>query len=232
MVLGAGRGTRLASMGLTVPKVLVEIGGLPLLHRQVDYLARNGVRRVVVNAHHLADAIEDFAAQYRGAAEVVVVREAELLGTAGGVRNALAELGDGPFFVLYGDVVVDEPLAPIAAAHAAAAAAATVTVYETDDVEGKGTVVVDAHDRVTRFAEKEPGTPVPALVNAGLYVIEPRLVRPLTRGEEADFGHDVFPAALAAGEPLLAHRLAEPVIDVGTPEGLALARARAADSLL
>jgi NDP-sugar pyrophosphorylase family protein len=231
MVLGAGRGTRLASMGLTVPKVLVDIGDVPLLGRQVDYLGRHGVGRVVVNAHHLADAIEDFARQYRGAVEVVVVREAHLLGTAGGVRNALGELGDGPFFVLYGDVVVDEPLGPIAEAHAASGAAATVTVYETDDVEGKGTVVVDAHDRVTRFAEKEPDTPVPALVNAGLYVIEPRLLAGLEPGVEADFGHDVFPAALAAGERLMVHRLAEPVIDVGTPEGLALARARAADSL-
>ena len=40
----------------------------------------------------------------------------------------------------------------------------------------------------------------------------------------ADFGHDVFPDALARGLRIAAHRLRAPVLDVGTPEALALAR--------
>jgi len=228
MILGAGRGTRLASMGLTVPKVLVEIGDRPLLERQVEYLRGEGIERVVVNAHHLAEAIESFARGYRGDVDVTVVREPVLLGTAGGVRNALDRLGDDPFFVLYGDVVVDAPLEPLARAHLGRGAAATVAVYETDDIEGKGTVEVDGDDRVLRFAEKDPTVPTPALVNAGLYLVDPDLVAALPPGEERDFGHDVFPAALRAGRRILAHRLPAPVIDVGTPAGLAQARRAAA----
>jgi len=48
MILAAGRGTRLASMGLNVPKALVEIGGRPLLESQIDYLVRSGIERIVV----------------------------------------------------------------------------------------------------------------------------------------------------------------------------------------
>src|ERR1035441_6413429 len=108
MLLGAGRGTRLGALGLTVPKILVDVGGEPLLARQLRYLAREGAERVVVNAHHLADQVEAFAAQHTGPPELVVVREDELLGTAGGVRNALPELGTEPFVVLYGDVRSEE----------------------------------------------------------------------------------------------------------------------------
>lgn len=225
MILGAGRGTRLAALGLDVPKVLVDVGGRPLLERQVAYLAREGVEHVVINAHHRAEAIVSFARERTGEPELSIVTEPRLLGTAGGVRNALDLLGDEPFFVLYGDVVVDEALAPIEAEHRRRGAAATVTVYESDEIEGKGTIVVDSDNRVTAFAEKAAAVSTrPALVNAGLYLLDPAFVAPLAPGVELDFGHDVFPAAVARGERVFAYVLSRPVIDVGTPEGLERAR--------
>jgi mannose-1-phosphate guanylyltransferase len=229
MVLAAGRGTRLASLGLSVPKVLVDVGGRPLLQSQIEYLARAGAERIVVNAHHRAEAIEAFVRDYRGSAAVTVVKEPELLGTAGGVRNALDLLGPESFFVLYGDVVIDEPLAPIADAHRRRGAAATVTVYESEMVEGKGTVLVDRDGWVRSFVEKQSAGGAPALINAGLYLLEAQFVADLPKDVPLDFGHEVFPAALARGARVLAHRLADPVIDVGTTEGLARARARSAE---
>jgi len=227
MILGAGRGTRLASIGLSVPKVLVDIDERPLLERQLEYLGGQGIEHVVVNAHHRAEQIASFAREYTGPVEVTVVSEPSLLGTAGGVRNALDVIGNNAFFVLYGDVVVHEPLDPVAHAHARHGASATLTVYETDEVEGKGAVLVDDHGWVSGFAEKQASNPRRALVNAGLYLLEPGFVADLPPRVELDFGHDVFPAAIADGARILAYQLAEPVIDVGTPEGLALARERA-----
>ncbi len=226
MILAAGRGTRLAALGLNVPKPLVEIGGQPLLSRQLRYLAEQGVQRVVVNAHHLASAIESFAGEYKSPPEVRVVVEPELLGTAGGVRNALPELADAPIIVLYGDVLMDAPLAPMLALHRRLGAEATLAVYRSTEVLGKGTVAVDGRGYVTGFQEKAaPAAEESALINAGLYALEPALVAALPPATQLDFGHDVFPDALASGARLAAHVLAEPVIDVGTPEGLAQARA-------
>jgi NDP-sugar pyrophosphorylase family protein len=227
MVLAAGRGTRLEALGLGVPKALVEIGGEPLLARQLRYLHGGGVQRVVVNAHHLGEAIEDFAAEYRSGAggELVVALEPDLLGTAGGVRNALAQLGEDAFLVLYGDVLFDEPLDALMATHRARGAAATLTVYESDRLEGKGVVEIDDDGLITHFVEKgerDPGAR--GLVNAGLYVVEPRLLAGLDPGEVADFGHDVFPEALERGERLAVHLLPAPVLDVGTPADLERAR--------
>jgi mannose-1-phosphate guanylyltransferase len=217
MILGAGKGTRLAKLGLGVPKILVDVGGEPLLRRQLRYLAGIGVERVVVNAHHLAEQIEAFAAEHTGAPELVVVREPSLLGTAGGVRNALGELGSEPFLVVYGDVLLGFPL------RVPRRARATITVYSSMHVEGKGTVEVDADDMVVRFREKEDVAP-PALVNAGVYLLEPDFVRDFVPAGVSDFGHDVFPAALAAGEPIGVVRLPQPVLDIGTPADLARAQ--------
>ncbi|MGZ4419157.1 MAG: nucleotidyltransferase family protein, partial [Gaiellaceae bacterium] len=224
-ILAAGRGTRLGSLGKMIPKVLVEIDGQPLLERQLHYLERNGITHAVVNAHHHAAQILSFCERYSGSIELAVVTEQRLLGTAGGVRNALNHLRPGPFLVLYGDVLVDAPIEPMLTLHRQMRASATLAVHEAESAEGKGVVEVGKEDRIRGFTEKDAQTGGPFLINSGLYILEPDVVAPLALGVECDFGSDVFPALLAQGLPLYAARLAKPVIDIGTPQGLALARA-------
>src|SRR5947209_16437241 len=121
MILAAGRGTRLGALGLRIPKALVEIGGEPLLARQLNYLAGAGVERIVVNAHHLANQIVGFVAQRRHPVQVDVSVEPELLGTAGGVRAALDRFDEAsPIIVMYGDTIIDAPLRSLVAGHLAA----------------------------------------------------------------------------------------------------------------
>lgn len=222
MLLGAGRGTRLASLGLDVPKIMVDVAGEPLLARQLRYLTGEGASRVIVNAHHLAEQVEAFAAGHRGAPELVVVTEAELLGTAGGVRNAISQFSSDPIVVLYGDVLTQVSLAPIVASHRTSGRQATITVYESSVTEGKGTVAVDAADRLLGFHEKRDrggaAEPRIELINAGLYVLERAFVLELVdAGVVSDFGHDVFPDALSRGVEIGVYRLPAPVLDIGTP---------------
>jgi NDP-sugar pyrophosphorylase family protein len=225
ILLAAGRGTRLRPVEPDVPKALVEISGEPLLARQLRYLQGQGISRVVVNAHYLADQVVAFAAEHRGSPELHVVVEKELLGTAGGVRNALPALGDDRFVVLYGDVLTNEPLAPLAERHRRSGALATLAVYESAEIEGKGTITVDDAGMVLAFMEKSAaaigGT---ALINAGIYIVEPAFARQIPEHVPSDFGHDVFPAALVRGQRLATHRLSSPVLDVGIPATLELAR--------
>jgi NDP-sugar pyrophosphorylase family protein len=224
IILAAGRGTRLGSAGRRLPKVLMEVAGRPLLAWHLEQLARQDFARVVVNGHHLAHKLQSFVEGYRGPLEVTAVVEPVLLGTAGGVRNALPKLSPGPFVVIYGDVVTTEPLRGLLDAHARGGAPATLAVHESSAYEGKGLVEVDGKGRVTHFMEKGPRGRGAALVNSGIYVLEPDFVEPLPLGVALDFGYDVFPAAVERGIRIAAHRLVNPVIDVGTPEGLDRAR--------
>jgi NDP-sugar pyrophosphorylase family protein len=230
MILAAGLGTRLGSLGRATPKILLEIGDEPLLARHLRYLALHGVSRVVINTHHHAARVESFARSYDGPLVIVCSHESSLLGTAGGVRNALAKLQPGPFLVLYGDVLIDEPLDTILRCHRATRALATLAVHEADSAEGKGVVKVDGTGRVVGFVEKGTQARERVLINSGLYVLESDLVSTLAPGVPSDFGKDIFPSAVERGLPLFATRLSAPVVDVGTPEGLARARARVGDS--
>ncbi len=224
LILAAGKGTRLGELGTQTAKVLVPIGERPLLDLHLEHLERQGVRRVVINAHHLAEQITDHIAAYDGPLQIDVLVEAELLGTAGAAINALEALGNRAFIVIYGDVMLFEVLAPVLRAHAEHAPLATLCVYQRQDTSGKGVVDVDERGRVTGFAEKDPARTGPGIVNAGLYVIEPALLAGWPAGQFLDFGHDIFPAALEAGHHLHVHEIAE-VLDIGTPSDLARARA-------
>jgi N-acetyl-alpha-D-muramate 1-phosphate uridylyltransferase len=105
MVLAAGLGTRMKLFNGQIPKPLVRVAGKALIDYALDRLAGQGVERAVVNVHHLADQIERHLA-LRLRPEIVISDErAELLGTAGGVINALPKLGEKPFYHVNSDTI-------------------------------------------------------------------------------------------------------------------------------
>lgn len=109
MVLAAGRGERMRPLTDTVPKALLEIGGISLLERQLERLAKAGVGTVVINLGRLGEAIvERVGDGRRFGLQVVYSPEYDrVLETGGGIRRALPLLGDGPFWVLNADVYTD-----------------------------------------------------------------------------------------------------------------------------
>jgi NDP-sugar pyrophosphorylase family protein len=224
MLLAAGRGTRLGELSLRVPKILVEVGGRPLLARQLDYLTAQGADPIVMNASHLADQVLEFAAAF-GCAHLHTIVERELLGTAGGLRNALPRFRAGePVVVMYGDTLLDAPLDEILVRHVASAAVGTVCVTALPDTTGKGLVEVNDRDEVLSFKEK-PAFPRPGLASAGLCILDPELIELIPQGAFFDIAADLFPLALALGLRLRVHHLERGWIDIGTPASLAHARA-------
>ena len=81
MLLAAGLGTRLRPITETIPKPLVPVAGMPLIERIMVNARAEGVTRFVANAHYRADQL---LAHFGGLLKVN--REAELLGTGGGVK--------------------------------------------------------------------------------------------------------------------------------------------------
>src|SRR5258706_6209846 len=56
-ILCAGLGTRLRSLGLDCPKVMVPVGGKPLLQHHVELLREQGITDLIVNLHYLPETI-------------------------------------------------------------------------------------------------------------------------------------------------------------------------------
>ena len=99
MVLAAGLGTRLRPLTLDRPKALVTVGGRALIDHMLDRLADAGVRRVVVNVHAFADALERHVLGRRDLEVLISDERAEPLETAGGLKAARPLLGDAPILV-------------------------------------------------------------------------------------------------------------------------------------
>ncbi|HMA57170.1 MAG TPA: NTP transferase domain-containing protein, partial [Pseudolabrys sp.] len=105
MVLAAGLGTRMRPLTDTMPKPLVKVASKPLIDHVLDRLAEAGVEKAVVNVHHFADQVSQHLARRTLPRIVISDERGLLLGTGGGVRKALPELGDAPFFHINSDTI-------------------------------------------------------------------------------------------------------------------------------
>jgi len=109
MILAAGRGERLQPITDSVPKSLVEVGGVSLMERHLSALAEAGVSTVMINLGWLGEQIvERIGSGSRFGLQVCYSPEYDrILDTGGGIRRALPMLGRDPFWVLNADIFTD-----------------------------------------------------------------------------------------------------------------------------
>lgn len=227
VILAAGKSTRLGEIGKQMPKPLLDVGGRTPLQRHIENCAKHGFRQLLINTHHLPDQIRKFCGD--GSAwgvDIVFSYEPVLLGTAGALDNFRIQLGGETFLVIYGDNLVEPDLGAILETHRCSSAEATVAVHWREDVSTSGMVETGDSCRITGFIEKPPKHLQSShLVNAGIYCLEPSVLSRIPCQKEYDFGRDVFPAMLAGGCRLVAHKIAEELRPLDTPELLENARA-------
>src|SRR4029077_8199315 len=105
MVLAAGLGTRMRPLTDSTPKPLVKVAGKPLIDHVLDRLAGAGGGRAGGNVHPLARHVQRRLAHRQSPKIVISDERGLLLGTGGGVKKALAELGNVPFFHVNSDTI-------------------------------------------------------------------------------------------------------------------------------
>ena len=111
MVMAAGLGKRMRPLTAARPKPLIEVAGKTLLDHVLDKLRAAGVRKVVVNVHYLADALEAHLKSRAGGLEVTISDERGLLlETGGGLVQAAPMIDCDPFIAVNSDNLwVDGP---------------------------------------------------------------------------------------------------------------------------
>ena len=104
MVMAAGLGKRMRPLTATRPKPLIEVGGKALLDHVLEKLRTAGVRKVVVNVHYLAEALEAHLISRQHGLDVVISDERDLLmETGGGLVKAAPLIDCDPFLALNSD---------------------------------------------------------------------------------------------------------------------------------
>ncbi len=221
VVLTGGRGTRLGLVDR--PKAMVDVAGRPLLERLVDSAKESGLNEFVFLNGHLAEVIEGhFGDGSRFGVVIEHVREQTALGTAGAVLAARAHLTE-PFFVIYGDILIDVDLRHFGDYAQKKGGLGTLFVHPNDHPADSDLVETDANGLIRGLLPKphERDHYLPNLVSAALYVLHPKAINYIPAGRPSDWGTDVFPLVLEANEKLYAYRSLEYAKDVGTPDRLA-----------
>jgi MurNAc alpha-1-phosphate uridylyltransferase len=222
MVLAAGLGKRMRPLTASRPKPLIEVAKKPLLDHVLDHLRAAGIKRVVVNVHYLADAIEAHLRTRVKDLEVVISDERrQLLETGGGLAKALPLIEDEQFLVVNSDNYwVDGPIDAIRLlgqrwdAATMDALLLTVPLARAHCHNGRG----DFHmDPIGRLSRRKPGKVAP-FVYTGVQVISRRLFADVPEGSFST--NILWDRAIAAGRCYgLVHQGLW--FDVGTPPAIA-----------
>ncbi len=221
IVLAGGEGTRLRPLTSTRPKPLMPVADRPCIDYILRSLAEAGIRKIIIATHYLSDklvkAIGD-GLDYD--ASIVYSFEETPAGTAGAVKR-VEEFIDKTFVVAMGDIVADVDIGSLVEFHRDRKAAATIALTKVDDPSQYGVAAVDPRGKILRFQEKPKREEAFSnLVNAGIYVLEQRVIEFIPEGKKFDFSKNLFPAMLAKGIPVYGKQLDGIWMDIGRPGDL------------
>ena len=98
MILAAGYGKRLGSLTQNTPKPLIKVKGKALIDFHIEKLIAIDCNKIVINVHYLAEQIiEHVSAKYIDLIDIVFSREKNILGTGGGIKNAIEHFDHDDF---------------------------------------------------------------------------------------------------------------------------------------
>lgn len=201
LVLAGGKGERLRPLTDDRPKPMVLANGVPILEHHLRWLRSNGIERAILLTGYMAEVVQAYFSSPRvEGLQVECVPEPTPLGRGGAFRNGFIQAGVDDEMVIgtNGDVVTDQPLAPMVDLHVRTGALATLLL--THMVSPFGIVDVDDDGVVGGFEEKPP---LPYWINGGAYVLTASLLTDFP--VEGDHETSLFPRLAREGR-IAGHR--------------------------
>jgi len=219
LVLAGGFGTRLRPLSCTRPKMLFPVANQPLLDWTLKNLSKGGVDTVVLAVNYMAEALVRYLGPTKFDLGIIYSREERPLGTGGPIKKAADLLQDGDsFLMLNGDIISDIDYRRLVEFHRQRGGLATIALFQVADPSRYGAVELDGEGRILRFVEKpEPGEAPSNLINAGIYVLDPRVIDYIPEGRSVSIEQEVFPF-LAKEGVLYGFEARGLWVDVGVPE--------------
>jgi NDP-sugar pyrophosphorylase family protein len=219
LILAGGKGTRLRPLTVYTPKPIAPICNRPFLLYQIETLKKAGITDITLCLSYQPDKIEQLLGDgARLGVHLKYTVEPQPMGTAGAYKFA-ADLIREPTVIFNGDILTDIDLGAVIDQHRARQATATIVLTPVENPSAYGLVETHEDGRVSRFLEKpKPDQITCNTINAGTYILEPKVLDMIPVGEFYMFEYGVFPSLLTNGEPFFAHVPAGTYwLDIGTP---------------
>jgi mannose-1-phosphate guanylyltransferase len=220
LILAGGKGTRLRPLTVYTPKPIVPICNRPFLLYQIDTLRRAGIVDITLSLSYQPNKIEQLLGDGSDfGVKLKYTVEPQPMGTAGAYKFA-EDLIREPTVVFNGDILTDLDLKAMIREHNERKATATIVLAPVDNPQAYGLVETESDGRIRRFLEKPKANEITTNnINAGTYILEPKVLDFLPAGENYSFEYGLFPDLLKRKEPFYAHIPPRTYwIDIGTPE--------------
>lgn len=208
IILAAGEGQRLRPFTVSKPKVMLSIGGKPILQHVIDALCRNGIRRIVVVGGYRKEQVYDyFGSGEQFGVEITYVTQEKQLGTAHALAQA-QQVAESDFLVLPGDNLIEAGTI----ADFVSASPDSVLVKRVDDSFRYGVVNI-VNGQVKSIVEK-PETALTNIINTGIYAFSHQFFDHI--GSELNIP-DVLNKMIDRGKPVTAQETTGTWLDVAYP---------------
>jgi D-glycero-alpha-D-manno-heptose 1-phosphate guanylyltransferase len=216
LILCGGMGTRLKSVANGRPKPMAAIGEKPFLDILIQHTAEFGFGRFILCAGYKAESIQEYYSTRKiPDLEIVILKEKELLGTGGAVKNAEELIQSSPFLILNGDSFFNIDLHRFIDFHITKKALLSVALISTKDSKDYGSIEIDNLGKVVRFSEKEKAGRH-SLINAGIYLFNSEVLSLMPSNKRFSLEYDFFPKII--GREFYGYLANGFFIDIGTPE--------------
>ena len=172
----AGVGSRLRPHTYTVPKVLLNVGGKPIVGHILDRLIENGFDEATIVVGYLGEKIKEYVVKnYQ--IKVDFVEQEERLGLGHAIYLARHTISRDPILIILGDTIFDVDLKALMGADSS-----VLGVKEVEDPRRFGVAEVEG-GFVSKLVEK-PDQPKSRLALVGIYFIrEPHILVECLRDE-------------------------------------------------
>ena len=170
VILAGGLGTRLSEETDVIPKPMVRIGNLPILHHIMNYYAGFGHTDFVIALGYKAEFIKDYFADINEINWNISLVDTGLETATGGRIKRLESLLDDEFMLTYGDGLSNIDLDKLIEHHKKYNKIATVTAVRPP--ARFGAIQINA-GIVTKFAEKDPQDQ--GWINGGFFCLNKKI---------------------------------------------------------
>ncbi len=231
ILMAGGRGTRIAELFPNIPKPLIPVDGMPILEREIRSLASQGFEDIILTVGYLAEKIMSyFGDGSRLSVKIDYFVEETPLGNGGALFQLRDKIGREPFLLLNADAAFDVDFNRMLEFHKKHRGLVTLFTHPNSHPYDSGLIIADNDGKVEKWLSKEDERPVwySNRVNAGLHVIDPKVLELSFENLEIDAGTG-FPKGkvdldrqilkpLCGTGRMYCYDSPEYVKDMGTPE--------------
>jgi mannose-1-phosphate guanylyltransferase len=233
VIIAGGKGTRLAPLTYRSPKPMLPLLERPFLTWMIDRCREVGITDILMNIQYQASQIKDYFGDGQSfGVQIRYIIEDTPLDTAGAMKLAEPYFSGAPLVVFNADILTDLDLSALIQTHLETQADATLTLTRVEDPTAFGLVELinspeieaawpAAARPILAFREKPTAAEAAQLgidtVNAGTYILNPKIFQTYAANEPLSFERRVFPDLLSQKMRVTGFIWDGYWLDLGTP---------------